>query len=123
MGERGGRQAVVDDGFMTPVGQAGIKIFPGREVYNRLSSLLAERREEKWRARDFPSSITPSSLESYVSTAPRMGLGSHTVQRGQFVTGPGKKRPIKRNSAWTGRSLPLSLSRFFRLSWKRSLPL
>lgn len=121
MGERATTgAAVVDDGFMAPVGQAGIKIFPGRMVYNRPRPRISApppRREEKWR--DFPSSITVSLSRIAIGDCcferqgfQRQGLdGSHTVQRGQFVTGPGKKRPIKRNSAWTDLSPSLSLSR------------
>lgn len=74
--------------------------------------------------RPSPFSRPPASqIVSTSATVPRMGLGSHTVQRGQFVTGPGKKRPIKRNSAWTGRirCVPTTLSIFFFFSLCLSL--
>lgn len=75
MGERATTgAAVVDDGFMAPVGQAGIKIFPGRVVYNRprprISAPPPSRGEKKNGAispRPSPSLSPESRLEIVVS--------------------------------------------------------
>ena len=97
-------------------GSQALRFFPEERCIIAVRGREARRKMARSR---FPLvhhrlSLSPSP-SSVRFNGPKDGtVGSHTVQRGQFVTGPGKKRPIKRNSAWTGRirfcPLPLSLS-------------
>ena len=64
---------------MTPVGQPGIKIFPGREVYNRGPRPRGEKKNGAFAISPRPSpslSFSRPPPPAYVSTVPRMGLSA-----------------------------------------------